>query len=328
MWGDDPYVVKKSLRIEEKSVKGPDEDQITISVEASLNSLKRAPHISRESIGAVYVGSESKPYAVKPTAPVVAGAIGAPVSVRIADYEFACKGGTEAMISLIAQIRAGLITYGLAVGADCAQSRPGDVLEYTAGAGGSAFILGPKDDNSLAYIEAQYSVATDTPDFWRRDASPYPRHSGRFTGDPAYFFHITRAVEGLLKETGLKPEDFDFFVPHQPNGKFPIEVGRRLGFKDNQVVPSLVVTKIGNLYSGSSLTGFSKVLDIAKPGQRILLASFGSGSGSDAFSVVVQESIEERRPLCKDVDWYVNRKVYIDYATYSKFSRKIRRGVA
>ena len=70
------------------------------------------------------------------------------------------------------------------------------------------------------------------------------------------------------------------------------------------------------------MVGVSAVLDIAKPGDRILWVSFGSGAGSDAFSVVVQDAIEEKRDLAPKTMDYVNRKKYIDYALYAKARRK------
>lgn len=89
--------------LEEKSVSSPYQDTVTIAVEAAKNALKRAD-IDPWRIGAVYVGSESHPYAVKPSGTVVAEAIGATLDCHCADLEFACKAGTEAMY----------ICYGLA----------------------------------------------------------------------------------------------------------------------------------------------------------------------------------------------------------------------
>jgi hydroxymethylglutaryl-CoA synthase len=60
-------------------------------VEAARNALKMAD-IDPTDIGAIYVGSESHPYAVKPTATIVAEAIEATPVMTAADYEFACSG--------------------------------------------------------------------------------------------------------------------------------------------------------------------------------------------------------------------------------------------
>ncbi len=127
---------KDEAPVREKSVPGADEDVITMSIEAARNALARA-RIHAHEIRAVWVGSESHPYAVKPSSTVVAEAIGAPVSVQAGDWEFACKAGTEAMVAAIAMVAAGMGRYALAIGMDTAQGRPGDALEYTAAAGGA-----------------------------------------------------------------------------------------------------------------------------------------------------------------------------------------------
>jgi len=322
MWGKRGEWVKDDLLIEEKAVNGPDEDTATMSVEAAKNALKRAK-VNPKDIGAVFVGTESKPYAVKPTSTIVAEAIGATPYVLAADLEFACKAGTEALQCCLGLVASGMIKYGLAIGADTAQGAPADPLEYSAACGGSAFIIGSSPSEMVARLEGSASYVTDTPDFWRRPQQPYPSHAEAFTGDPAYFKHIREAVQALLSELGLKPSDFDYAVFHQPNGKFPLRIARQLGFTKEQLMPGYLVPWIGNTYAGSSVTGFSAVLDVAKPGQRVLLASYGSGAGSDAFSFVVQDAIIEKQPLAPTVKEYIERKEYIDYAFYAKYRGKI-----
>ncbi|ASJ10199.1 hypothetical protein A3L12_02255 [Thermococcus sp. P6] len=310
-----------SFPIEEKSVPGLDEDALTIGIEAARNALKRA-RIDPGLIRAVWFGSESKPYAVKPTGTVIAEAIGATPDVSTADFEFACKAGTEALQTAIGAVGSEMMDYAMAIGADTSQGRPGDHLEFTASAGGAAFVLGPKGPDTVAYFEGSYSYVTDTPDFWRRQHEHYPRHGNRFTGEPAYFHHLINAAKTLMEELGLKPEDFDYAVFHQPNVKFPLTAAKILGIPKEKVLPGLLSGVIGNTYSGSTLVGVSAVLDVAKPGDRILWVSFGSGAGSDAFSLVVQDAIEEKRDLAPKTMDYVNRKKYIDYALYAKARRK------
>ncbi|MFA4640170.1 hydroxymethylglutaryl-CoA synthase [Pyrococcus kukulkanii] len=310
-----------SFPIEEKAVPGLDEDAVTIGIEAARNALKRAK-IDPRKIRAIWFGTESKPYAVKPSSTIIAEAIGATPDLEAADFEFACKAGTEALQAAMGFVASGMAEYAMAIGADTAQGRPADHLEFTAGAGGAAFIIGEKNNETLAYFEGSYSYVTDTPDFWRRQHEHYPRHGNRFTGEPAYFHHIITAAKTLMDELGLKPSDFDYAVFHQPNVKFPLTVAKILGIPKEKVLPGLLTGKIGNTYSGATMVGISAVLDIAKPGDRILWVSFGSGAGSDAFSIIVQDAIEEKRDLAPKVEDYIKRRKVIDYALYAKARRK------
>ncbi len=308
--------------IKEKAVPGPDEDTLTISLEAARNALARA-QINPQEIGAVWVGSESHPYAVKPTSTILAEAIGATPHTEAADWQFACKAGTETVQAGIGFVAGGMAHYALGIGADTAQGRPGDALEYTAAAGGAAYIIGPAAE-SLAIFEASYSYVTDTPDFWRRPTTHYPSHGQRFTGEPAYFHHVMAAGETLMSELGRTAKDFDYVVLHQPNKKFPERMAAMLGFAKEQWVTGLLSPVVGNTYAGASLLGLTAVLDIAQPGHKILVISFGSGAGSDAFSITVTDKIVGKQRLAPTTQDYINRRVEIDYATYARYRQKLQ----
>lgn len=307
--------------VREKAVPGLDEDTATMSIEAARNTLARAG-INPQEIRAVWVGSESHPYAVKPTGTIVAEAIGATPGVLAADWQFACKAGTEAMQAGIGFVGSGMADYVLSIGMDTAQSRPGDALEYTAGAGGAAYLLGPVA-KALAMIQRSLSYVSDTTDFWRRPSTHYPSHAERFSGDPGYFGHIIPAAEQMMAEMKTTPADYDHVIFHQPNSKFPTRALADLGFKPEQWKTGLLVPEIGNTYAGSALIGLSAVLDIAKPGQRILVVSYGSGAGSDAFDLLVTDKItdtQNRAPSTRD---YIRRRVPIDYAQYVRMRKKL-----
>jgi hydroxymethylglutaryl-CoA synthase len=310
-----------ALPVKEKTVPGLDEDVVTMSLEATRNALARAG-VDPQSIRAVWVGSESHPYAVKPSSTIVAEAIGATPHTQAADWEFACKAGTEALQAAIGFVGSGMARYALAVGMDIAQGRPGDALEYTAAAGGAAYLLGPASE-AAAVFEGSYSYSTDTPDFWRRANEKYPEHGERFTGEPAYFKHISEAAEALLHELGATPADYRHVVFHQPNTKFPQKVGKQLGFKPEQIQTGLLVPVIGNVYAGSAMVGLTAVLDVAQPGDRILLVSYGSGAGSDAFSLRVTDRLAKAQGRARKTQDYIARRVEIDYATYARFRGKL-----
>lgn len=315
---------KSGSPVKEKAVAGTDEDVITMSIEAARNALARAG-IDPCELRAVWVGSESHPYAVKPSGTVVAEAIGASNNIQSGDWEFACKAGTEAVVAACALVGSGMGRYALAIGMDTAQGKPADALEYTAGSGGAAYIIGPAEE-AVVEIEASYSYVSDTPDFWRRAEQKYPEHSQRFTGEPAYFKHIESAARTLLDGLHRTAQEYTYAVFHQPNPKFPVRVGKILGFSEEKINPGLLVPEIGNTYSGSCLIGLSAVLDIAKPGDTILLASFGSGAGSDAFSLRVTDKIAERRSLAPSTRDYINRRTQVNYGTYLRYRNKINMG--
>jgi len=321
VWGVDGKAMSKGLMINCKSVPGPDEDTITIAVEAARNMMKRCD-VSPKDIGAIYVGSESHPYSVKPSGTIVAEAIEAAPDLTVADYEFACKAGTAAIQTCMGLVGSGMIKYGVAIGADTSQGAPGDALEYSASAGGGAFLIG--SEMVIATIDSTYSYTTDTPDFWRREGQMYPRHGGRFTGEPAYFKHIVNGAKGLMERNATTAKDYTYAVFHQPNGKFPTRVAKQLGFNDAQVKTGLLAPVIGNTYSGAVPLGLAAILDEAKPGDRIFAVAYGSGAGSDAFDIHVTEEIERYQKHKAPTVAELNQNLkFLDYATYAKFRGKI-----
>ncbi|MGQ9818882.1 MAG: hydroxymethylglutaryl-CoA synthase [Candidatus Kapaibacteriales bacterium] len=321
-WGSDPNSIEKGLLLVEKTVPGPDEDTITISIAAAKNALRRA-RIDPKKIGAVYIGSESHPYAVKPSGTALIEALNIGPNVHVADFEFACKAGSEAMFVAYSHIKSGNMEYAMGIGADTSQGAPGDALEYSASAGGSAYIFGR--ENVVAEVLYTHSYTSDTADFWRKEHQVYPRHGGRFTGEPAYFKHILGCGRALLEKSGMKPEDFQHAVFHMPNGRFPLKVGKELGFRQEQMNEGWIVNIMGNTYSGSSITGLTAILDVAKPGDKIFMVSFGSGAGSDGFIFQVTEKISEVQDLAPKTREMLNNpnKVYLDYGKYVAFRKKI-----
>ncbi len=324
VWGKDGEMMGAALGIRGKSVPAPDEDVVTISTRAARWALERSG-LNGDRIGAIYVGSESHPYAVKPTSTMVGAAIGATPHMTAADYEFACKAGTAAIQTCMGLVASGMIENGIAIGADTSQGAPGDALEYSASAGGAAFVIG--GERLLAEIKYTTSMTTDTPDFWRREGQTYPSHGGRFTGQPAYFKHVMGCTSKMMDELGMEPSDFAHAVFHQPNGKFPMNAAKKLGFSREQMETGLLVTRIGNTYSGAVPLGLAAILDIAEPGDNILVTSYGSGAGSDGFYIEASKNIvkvrEDGVPSIQEV---LRDERHIGYAEYAKYRDKIRKG--
>jgi hydroxymethylglutaryl-CoA synthase len=317
----------------ERAVPFIDEDSITASVEAGKLALIHAG-VDSADVGKIYVGSESNPYAVKPIASKVAQVLKLGEEeedvqgVDAIDTEFACKAATSMFkdaASLVNYPKSG-VKDAMVIGADNSQAAPRDCpggeLDLFVGYGAAAFVFGKQD--VIAEIEGWYSCTSDTPDFWRRDGEPHPMHGGRFTGDPAYFKHIRKSAMKLMQRLNMQTKDINYFVAHQPNLQFPVRIAKELGFKEEQYSTMLQVAKFGNTYSGASPVGLAAVLDIAKPNDRILVASYGSGAGSDAYSLVVTSQILEKRGRQKLTVEYQGKNPflkYLDYVTYRRFKQ-------
>ncbi|MDP6561691.1 MAG: hydroxymethylglutaryl-CoA synthase [Candidatus Peribacteraceae bacterium] len=310
-WQQDAESIKAGLGVVEKTVPNEGEDTFTLAFEAGKQAIEIAD-IKSSQVSAVFVGSESHPYAVKPTSGMVAAALECDPFCHCADLEFACKAGTASLQIVDSMIRAKQISHGLAIGADCAQAKPGDALEYTAAAGAAAFIMGlASEKNALCKIDHTLSFTTDTPDFWRANGKDHPEHAGRFTGEPAYFHHVREATKGMLEVGKIKPEEIDHVIFHMPNAKFPSRIAKEFGFSKDQMEHGFIVETIGNTYSACSPLGLAHVLQQAKKDQRILLVSYGSGAGSDAFLMTMLKDGVKLQPDTRET-------VYLNYSEYQR----------
>ncbi len=314
----------------ERAVPFVDEDAITASVEAGKLALIHSG-VDSASVGKVYVGSESNPYAVKPIASKVAQVLKLGEAdediqaVDAVDTEFACKAASSMFKDAAALVNypKSIMKNAMVIGSDNSQAAPrncpGGELDLFVGYGGAAFIFGKYD--VIAEVEGWYSCTSDTPDFWRRDGELFPSHGGRFTGDPAYFKHVRKAATKLMDICRIQPGDINYFVAHQPNPQFPVKIAKELGFRTEQYEDGLQVNKFGNTYSGCSPLGLAAILDIAKPEERILMVSYGSGAGSDAYLFRTTNQLLDKRQRQKVTVKYQSESPFIEYVDYTTYRR-------
>jgi hydroxymethylglutaryl-CoA synthase len=318
------------LGVKERTLPFVDEDTTTFAVEAGKRALIHAG-LRSEYVKKCFVGTESPPYAVKPVMATLCQVLELGekhwdgLFFGGVDTQFACKAATDLYIDAAALVSYAAFggEYVMVVGADNSQAAPGDALDYTVGAGAAAVIFGRRD--VIATLDHYVAYTSDTPDFYRREGERYPRHGGRFTGEPAYYKHVVTALKAILDKSGLKPEEFEYLVCHSPNAVFPLRAAQEAGFSEMQLSVGLVVEKIGNLYSGSCPTGLAAVLDVAEPGDKILLCAYGSGAGSDAYIFTVTDNIHSKRerviPLREQID--SPHREYVDYAFYRRMKEKM-----
>jgi hydroxymethylglutaryl-CoA synthase len=306
----------------EKAVCGGDEDAITMAVEAGEKAIKHAG-VGPAQIGAIYIGTTSSPYIEQYITPILAETLDLRPETSMIDYCGSINGAANALLGCLDAIEAKRINCGLIIGAEDRATAPAAEGEASFGAAAAAFVIG--NDGTIADIEGMHTYSTLFPDRWRAvgDASVSNYFDYRFAREFGYQKHIVEASKGLMEKLGRKVEDFTYVVFQQPDERLPGLAARELGIKREVLAPGSA-SLLGDLGSCSAFINLAGVLDKAKPGEKILLASYASGS-SNAASIIVCNHIEETRNQCVPLEKSVARKQYIDYTTYLKLTQAIKR---
>ncbi len=318
-WQNIPWVAVEARGVREHTVLGPDEDTITLAADAATSALKRSG-VKKESIGALFLGTQTSPYLTRPSATIVAEMLGLKREVFAVDLQFSGKSGSAALLNSMAWVLAGMTEAALAIGADTLSYHvaPGDTKEYTAASAGAAVVVtaqpGPVELGECAYY------SSDTPDGFRLDGDRFIRTGGASMNntDVGLPLHVSSAWEILQKRADLKPTDVDFVVMPQVDGRSGAGVARRLGFSKEKIEPADIASSLGDCGAASSLLALAAVFDQVKKGQKVVLLSYGMGAGSDALVLKVREEFSPG-PKVKEM---MARKKMVDYPTYIKLERK------
>lgn len=320
------HKIKNVLKVNERAVLQPNEDTITLAIDASRRAIEHAG-VGREAIDALFLGTATNPYDSKPSATVVSQALGLSPHHMCADVQFSGKSGSTAIQICLGLVNSRMATAGVAIGADTINrhTNPGKFYDYLGSAGAAAFVIG--GENTIAEIVGTASYASDLSDFFRTEGERYIQNIG-VGGEmyPAWEIgfveHVAGASNALMNKLSLKPGQFDYAVFQQPFGFAPYAVGERLGFAKEQIEPGVIAHAIGDCGAASGLLGLVHILDTAKPKQRIFLATYGFGAGSDALILEVSAGIESKRPKIPLAHSLYERKAMVDYATACRLEYK------
>jgi 2-acetylphloroglucinol acetyltransferase len=318
-------IMKEQLLVSERVVLSPDEDTITMAVEAGRQALDRwgQPY---QNIGGLFLGTCTNPYDSRPASTVLVEALGDNRRIHCADIQFSTKSGSSALHIARAMVLSGAANNIMALGSDTMNrhTAPGTFQEYVASSAAAAFILGSEPDQIIAEVGPFNTVVSDLSDSFRLDGERYIRSGGLSTLESGVglFKHVSQAVTEYFKEYGYTAKDFDFVVFQQPVGVVPVALCFRLGFSMDQVIPGLIAYEIGDIGSASALVSLALTLDQARPGQKILLASHGFGTGADVTMLTVTENISQFKKTSPTVEEQLKRKDLVDYATAMKYEGK------
>lgn len=297
----------------EKAVANWDEDSLTMGVEAAIDCLSG---IERELVDGLYFASTTPPYREKQSASILAAGADLPKQLITADITDSLRAGASTVRAALDAINAGSADRVLVVASDCRLPAPSSEFELTFGDGAAALLLG--DSEVAVSVEGSYGLTSEFIDVWRRERDTYSRTwEDRFVLGRGYHETTMQAVQGLLQKYNLKPADFSKAVIYGPNARSHTALVRALGFELKTQVQDPLLNTVGDTGAASAMMMLVAALEEAKPGDRILWASYGDGA--DAFMLKVEANIEKLGDR-RGIKHHLTSKMMLpNYETYIRF---------
>jgi 3-hydroxy-3-methylglutaryl CoA synthase len=260
-----------------------DEDSVTMAVEAARDALGDT---DRSGLKAISLATTRPVYADLQGTALVAGALDLPRNLSSLDSGSTQRAGTS---GLIAMLKAG--EPALFIASDEPLGTPASTQEMSFGAGAAAFVLG--SENVAARLIGAGSVIENFVDHFRESGADYDYHwEERWVRDEGYAKLAPEAAKAALADAGLAIGDIHHFVmPAMLRGAAG-DVVKRLGFAGN-VVDDLAAN-CGYAGAAAAPLMLASALEAAKPGDRILVVSFGQGA--DALVLEVTDAIGGAKP--------------------------------
>lgn len=296
----------------ENAVANHDEDTLSMAVAAGVDCLNG---MKRERVDGLYLATTSQPYMLRQNSAIVATALDLQPNIRTADLVGSNKSGTGALLSAFDAVKGGTSSNVLVCASDCRLSKPGSSQEHLYGDGAAAFLVG--DDKVIATYEGYYSVSYDFPDRWKATSEKFEHAwEDRFIRDAGYTKMIPEVISGLLKKYNLDIKDFAKIAFPGLYAREHGAIAKRLGAEPSQIQDTMLTT-LGDTGSGSPLMMLVAALEDAKPGDRIMVASFGNGSDALFFQVTENiKKVKNRWGVKKSLD---TKKELASYEKYLAF---------
>jgi len=306
----------------EKALCGADEDVVTMAAEAMDNAITHSG-IDPAQIGAIHIGTASSPYVEQYIAPILAETLGLRPETTMVDYSGSLNALANALLGCLDAIAAKRIKCGIVIGAENRATAPGAEGDATFGAGAVAMVIG--NEGTIAEVEGVHTCSTLFIDRWHsaNDGWVSNFNDYRFDREHGYQHHVVGACQGLLEKLGRSAEDYTCAIFPQPDDRIASLPAKSLGIQKEQLAPPIAST-LGDLGSCSAFISLAGVLDRAKAGERLLLASYGSGA-SNAMSLLTRAQISKKRKRVIPLEKYVNRKQYITYTSYMRVREHVKR---
>ena len=302
----------------ERTMANWDEDAVTMAVEAARDALPGAPDpiSARRHVDALFFASTTMPFADRQNAGIVASALSLPEDIHTTDVTGSQRAGLSALIAGLEKAKAGSAKKVLVVSGDKRKARAGSTQEFQMGDGAAAFVLGT--DNVAARFLGGHSISVDFVDHFRGEGEDFDYGwEERWIRDEGFTKIVPRAVKGLLEKTGVAASAIDHFILPCLFAKLDQQIATKCGIDATKVRDNLAAN-VGECGTAHALLMLAHALEEAKPGQKILVATFGQGCDTALFEVT--DAIDKARPKRGVKGSLARRKEETNYMKWLAFN--------
>lgn len=278
--------------IEEKTVAGYDEDEVTLAVAAA----RRLPDAGVGYLAAATSSGEG-------VSATVAAALGLE-GCRRADFGVSTNAGGEALLTCLDFVDA-RGERALLVVADAPRGAPDDPQEHGLAAGAAALLLGPKGG-----LEVEETASATREEYGEAFRDPEGRWRSLEVVDMAERV-VPRVAAPLLERGGRGVR----VACAEPDALFSRRVLRGLVPPDQ--LGGGVVTRSGDTGAASAFLALVETVRGASRGDRLLLVTYGGGG---AVGVLLRVAAKPRG-LASPLQALAEDGTDLDYATYARFRR-------
>jgi len=284
----------------EKPVCNFDEDSMTMAVAAGMDCLAG---YDREKVDSLLFATTTSPYIEKQGAATIAAAVDLRRDIVTNDVANSLRAGTLAMKNALDAIAAGSANQVMVTVSDSRMAAHGTEIDQVSGDGAGALLLG--NEGVIANVIGSHSISEELMDFWRAEGDDNVRTwEDRFVVQTGYLKILPEAVQGLMDKLNLTSKDITKAVFYGPNPRRHTEMIRLLGLDPTQVQDPLFGS-MNNTGAAYPIMLLIAALEQAKPGDKILLASYGDGA--DALFLEVTDEISKLKP-CRGVKGHLETK--------------------
>lgn len=286
----DQWIYKRTGIKERRIVEEGKESGLSLSVHASRQAIKQAK-INPKDIDLIIVATCTPDNLYPSTACLLQGELGTDRAVSF-DLSAACSGFVYSVVTGAQYIYNGIYKNVLIVGVDI-HSRFLDWSDRSVsilfGDGAGAVVLQSvlaRDDELLGYsiqssADSNFNLTLGNKNVYYPNVEKSISPNYVFmNGKVIYEFGVKIVPETVSKVLGninLKPEDIDYFVPHQANIRIIESASKKLGFSEDKIISN--IDKVGNTSAASIPLALKDAIDSKKikTPSKMLWVGFGAG---------------------------------------------------